>query len=147
MYAALYPSIIDESNMSPMTQHGKVFFPEQLDSKENRFNNSYFDRTVWFMEDYVSHDRITFCERYLNLAGYLQMYYDIINFFTTIKAPMRGMYTSDTINGGRIMCNTVPNKIGREMVMIIDPINNKEMCYRQERMSKFEYNNKRISIY
>ena len=39
-YKALYPSIIDESNMAPFTQHGKVFFPEILDPKENRFNNT-----------------------------------------------------------------------------------------------------------
>ena len=146
-YKALYPSIIDESNMAPNTQRGKIFFPEQLDDKENRFNNSYFDRTVWFMEDLISHDRINFCERYLKLAGYLQMYYDIINYFTTIKAPMRGLYTSDTINGGRIMCNIVPNNANREMVLIINPEEKREMCYVQERMSKFEFNNKRISIY
>ena len=147
LYKSLYPSIISESNMSPMTQRGKVFFPEQLDPKENRFNNSYFDRTVWFMEDFISHDRINFCERYLNLAGYLEMYYDIIKYFTTIKAPMRGMYSSDIINGGRIMCNVVPNSSGRDMVIIIDDMINREMCYKQERVSKFEINNKRISIY
>jgi hypothetical protein len=73
MYKALYPSIIDEGNMAPNTQHGKIFFPDILDPKENRFNNPYFDRTVWFIEDYVSHDRITFCSRYLNLAGYLDI--------------------------------------------------------------------------
>lgn len=146
-YTALYPSIIAESNMSPMTQHGKIFFPKQLDDKENRFNNSYFDRTVWFMEDLISHDRINFCQRYLHLAGYLDMYYDIIKYFTTIKAPMRGMYSSDTINGGRIMCNIVPNSKGREMVMIVDPKVGREMCYVQERMKKFDINNKRISIY
>ena len=133
--------------MAPNTQRGKVFFPEQLDPKENRFNNPCFDRTVWFMEDLISHDRINFCERYLHLAGYLQMYYDIIKFFTTIKAPMRGLYSSDTINGGRIMCNIIPNNSLREMVILINPTDNKRMCYRQERMSRFEFDNKRISIY
>ena len=146
-YKALYPSIIDESNMAPNTQLGKIFFPEQLDDKENRFNNSYFDRTVWFMEDLISHDRINFCERYLKLAGYLQMYHDIINYFTTVKAPMRGLYTSDTINGGRIMCNIIPVKSSRTMAVIIDSNIGKRMCYKQERMSKFEVNNERISIY
>jgi len=146
-YKSLYPSIIDESNMSPMTQHGKVFFPEVLDPKENRFNNPYYDRTVWFMEDFISHDRLNFCQRYLNLAGYLDMYYDIIKYFSTIKAPMRGLYSSDTINGGRIMCTIVPNKNKREMCIIVDNSVGREMCYKQERMSKFEYNNQWISIY
>ena len=67
-YKALYPSIIDENNMALNTQHGKVFFPERLDDKENRFNNDYFDRTVWFMEDLNSNNWIDFCERYLHLA-------------------------------------------------------------------------------
>ena len=75
------------------------------------------------------------------------MYHDIINYFTVIKAPMRGLYSSDTINGGRIMCNIVPNKTGRVMCTIVDNTKGREMCYKQERMKKFEINNKRISIY
>ena len=147
MYKSLYPSIIAENNIAPNCQHGKIFIPEQVDIKENRFNNPTFDRAVWFMEDLISHDRLNFCERYLRLAGYLDMYYDIINYFTNVKAPMRGLYSSDTIRGGRIMCNIVPNEIKREMVMIVDPTVGREMCYIQERMPKYENNNKRISLY
>lgn len=146
-YKSLYPSIIDENNISPMTQRGKVFFPEIVNPKENRFNNPYYDRTVWFMEDLICHDRLNFCQRYLNLASYLDMYYDIIKYFTAVKAPMRGLRSSDTINGGRIMCNIVPNDSKREMVAIVDNTVGRNMCYKQERMRKFEYNNKRISIY
>lgn len=146
-YKALYPSIIDEGNMAPNTQYGKVFFTEPLDPKENRFNNPYFDRTVWFIEDYVSHDRINFCERYLHLAGYLEMYYDIIKYFTTIKAPIMGLYASDCISGKRCMCNIIPNNSNRVMVSIVGNNTAREMCYIQERMSKFEVNNNRVSIY
>jgi hypothetical protein len=147
LYKALYPSEIDENNIAPNTQHGKVFFPEILDSKENRFNNPYFDRTVWFIEDFVCHDRINFCVRYLHLAGYLEMYYDIIKFFTTVKAPMRGLYFSDCITGYRNMCNIVPNEEKRTMVVINDNSNGRIMCLKQERMSRFEVNNSRTSIY
>lgn len=133
--------------MAPNTQYGKVFFKEPLDSKENRFNNPYFDRTVWFIEDYVSHDRLNFCERYLHLAGYLEMYYDIINYFTTVKAPNMGLYSSDCISGKRYMCNIIPKNSKKQMVNIIDNRTGRQMCYIQERMKKFEVNNRRTSIY
>ena len=138
-YKALYPSIIDESNIAPNTQIGKIFFTEESDPKGNRFNNPYYDKTVWFIEDYVSHDRLNFCERYLGLASYLDMYYDILNYFTNIKAPMKGLYLSDTINGGRIMCNIIPNNSKRTMVIINN--SNKIMCYKQEEMKNIEINN------
>lgn len=144
-YRALYPSIIDESNMAPNTQYGKIFFPEALDDKENRFNNPYFDRSVWFIEDLVSHDRINFCERYLKLAGYLEMYYDIINYFTTVKAPMRGLYNYNPIDGGRVMCTTVPENSMRTMVSIDN--SPRVMCVVQERMNGYEVNNRRASLY
>ena len=82
---------------------------------------------------------MNFCERYLGLASYLDMYYDILNYFTNIKAPMKGLYLSDTINGGRIMCNIIPNNSKRTMVIINN--SNKIMCYKQEEMKNIEINN------
>lgn len=118
-YKALYPSIIDENNMAPNTQYGKVIIQEQIDPKENRFNNNYFDRSVWFIEDLVSHDRLTFCKRYLHLAGFTEMYHDIINYFTKVKNPSRGLQDVDVITGRRIMCIPVMNDKPREMVKIV----------------------------
>ena len=45
-FARLYPSIIDENNMSPATQHGKILFPQSIDKNEDRYNNPYFDRSI-----------------------------------------------------------------------------------------------------
>ena len=133
-YKALYPSIIDENNLAPNTQIGKIILPEQLDPKENRFNNDYFDRAVYFVEDLVSHDRINFCERYLHLAGYEQMFDDIIEYFRTIHKPDRGLRFNDTITGKHIMCEIIPNKDKRTMVRIVD--GPKVMCFVRERMPK-----------
>lgn len=135
-YKALYPNTIDESNMAPNTQLGKIFFPEILDPKENRFNNAYFNRTVWFIEDYVCRDRINFCARYLHLASYLEMYYDIIKYFTEVENPARGLYHSDCISGNRIMCNIIPNN---KRTMAIINNNKRNMCNIQERMSIWKY--------
>ena len=133
-YKALYPSIIDESNMAPNTQHCKILFDEQIDPKENRFNNDYFDRSVWFMEDLICHDRLNFCERYLHLANYLQMYHDVINYYTLIKNPSRGLFFTDTLTGKKIMCRTVLPNQKKEMVSIVDNSKGRTMCIRQERM-------------
>ena len=141
-YTALYPSIIDENNMAPNTQHGKMLFPEQLDPKENRFNNDYFDRGVWFTEDLVSHDRLNFCERYLHLASYEQMYDDIIEYFTTVIAPIRGLKDYDCITGLRVMANIVPKGSKRTMCTIIDKSKPKNMCtIVGKKMVKYESDN------
>lgn len=140
-YKALYPSIIEENNAAPNTQIGKILFNEQIDDKENRFNNDYFSRSVWFIEDYTSHDRLNFCHRYLNLASYNEMYYEIINYFTNIKAPIMGLNYIDTISGLRVMCNIVPTDSKKQMVIVDDESKGKEMCVINRRMVKFEANN------
>lgn len=119
-YARLYPSIIFENNMSPDTMIGKLYLPNQLDDKENRFDNEYFDRVVAFIEDYVCRDYINFGQRYLNLAGYEQLYDDIIEYFKFIKNPNRGLFYSNCITGQRYMAHTVLNDQKRVMVTKVD---------------------------
>ena len=140
-YSALYPSIIDENNMAPNTQHGKILFPEQLDPKENRFNNDYFDRGVWFIEDLVSNDRLNFCERYLHLANYEQMYDDIKEFFTTVKAPFAGLYDINTITGNTVMCYKVPKGAKKVMCVKVSEAERRTMCTKR-RKRMVDYNGK-----
>jgi DNA polymerase elongation subunit (family B) len=139
-YKALYPSIIDENNMAPNTQDGKILIPEKIDEKENRFNNDYFNRSVWFVEDLVCHDRLNFCERYLHLAGYEKMYDDILEYFSVIKRPLMGLRSFDTLSGKRIMCNIVPNDKKRDMCMIIDNSNKRIMCINRGKMVDIDVN-------
>ena len=133
-YKALYPSIIDENNMAPNTQHGRIELPDRLDNKENRFNNDYFDRVVWFTEDLVSGDRINFCERYLHLAGYEEMYNDIIEYFQTVVCPSVGLKSYDVISGKRIMINTIPKGSKRNMIEVIND-EKKTMCVILKKMA------------
>ena len=133
-YKALYPSIIDENNMAPNTQHGRIELPDRLDNKENRFNNDYFDRVVWFTEDLVSGDRINFCERYLHLAGYEEMYNDIIEYFQTVVCPSVGLKSYDVISGKRIMINTIPKDSKRNMIEVIND-EKKTMCVILKKMA------------
>ena len=141
-YTALYPSIIDENNMAPYTQLGKIIFPQAILERENKFDNAYFDRSVWFIEDLVSKNRLLFCHRYFRLADYKEMYHDIIEYFTTVKAPWRGLRKFDTLTGKRIMCEIVPNKDYRTMCVIVDNSKPREMCISRGKMPKWEGKNK-----
>jgi DNA polymerase elongation subunit (family B) len=133
-YKALYPSIIDESNMAPNTQHGKILLPEKLDAKENRFNNEYFDRSVWFVEDLVCHNRLDFCQRYLHLAGYEEMYDDIIKYFSTIENPAGRFRYSDPISGKRYMYHIINNQQNRIMCRISQDGEKRRMCFKVDKM-------------
>lgn len=132
-YKALYPSILHENNMAPNTISAKVLLPETVYDQENRFNNPYFDRSVWFIEDLTSGNDMIFCSRYLGLANYEQMFEDIWTYYSTIKNPVRRYarsYDIDThkrymcrirVDDGskRSMCHIADKP--RELCRIIDP--------------------------
>ena len=134
-YKALYPSIIDQNNMSPNTQHGKILIKEQLDSKENRFNNAYFDRGVWFMEDLNSTDYLDFCERHLRMPSYLKMYHAIKYYFRNISSYMVNLRYTDPVNGKRLMYDVIeePKKKKRLMYELVDKTKDKIMCVIQDK--------------
>lgn len=112
-----------------MTMYGKIFLPEKMDKYEDRFNNRYFDRTVYFMEDLNSDDAITFCNRYLHLPSYEEMYDDIVNYYTNIKNPVGWLYKYDKKTGKEIMCRTVLPNQPRQMCISVDPGRGKRnMC-------------------
>lgn len=140
-FKALYPSIIDENNMAPNTQIGKIILPEKLDPNENRFNNSYFNRSVYFVEDYVCGDALNFCERYLHLASYEQMFDDIINYFATVKAPRVGLRNVDTQSNKLIMVEKIPYHSKVPMVDKVDNTTKIKMVDIVERMPKYEKHN------
>ena len=135
-YARLYPSIIFENNMAPNTMIGKLILPVQIDPHENRFNTAYWNREVSFIEDFCSHDYLNFGERYLGLAGYEDMWYDIYEYFTTIKNPARGLFMRNTITGNVYMCHTVINTQPRQMCHIVQPGEKKKMVRIQATMPK-----------
>ena len=140
-YKALYPSTIDENNMAPNTQEGKVIIEEQLDPNENRFNNEYFDRTVYMIEDLVSGNRLDFGKRYLNLGSYEEVHDDIIEYFSTIVNPIRGLKIMDVISGNRYMGTKIDNSQKRVMAYKVDNSQHRIMVRHQERMVRFNESN------
>ena len=137
-YKALYPSIIAQSNMAPTTMHGKIIFDEQLDPKENRFNNEYFDRSVWFIEDLVSRNVLDFCQRYLQMPSYEEMYDLIIKFFKEIQNPAGSFKYFDPITGKKFMYHLVNNSKKRQLYHLVDNTNKRNLIIIQERMPEYD---------
>ena len=88
-YKALYPSITSELNMSKSTLIGHLTIPTQVYEFENRFHRDdiKWKREAQFMDDLQSHNWIEFFHRWFNLGGYEDVYDDIIEYFTKVKAP------------------------------------------------------------
>ena len=144
-YARMYPSAMDENNMAPNTMHGKILFSEKIDKKENRFNNPYFDRSTWFVEDLVGKHVLDFCSRYLHLPTYVELFDDIIKYYHSIKNPKRGLRDIN-FHGIRIMYHILAdNKQKRQMYTLNkNPKKKKPMIRLTGRMPKYDKNpNKR----
>ena len=119
--------------MSPATMYGKVLFDEALDPKENRFNNPYYDRTVWFMEDLMSDNIIDFCHRYLGMPNYEEMYDMILEFFRTIKNPIGAFRYVDFSTGNKFMYHLINNSKARQIYHLVDNSKKRNMIIVQER--------------
>ena len=82
-YARLYPSILQEFNMAPNTQIGKILINEKIHDKEDRFPRMYeYKRSSEFIEDFHSHVWLEFCTRWLHMADYSTLLDDVMEFFT-----------------------------------------------------------------
>lgn len=81
-YARLYPSILQEFNIAPNTQIGKLTILEKVFNKENKRNDEKYSRSGQFMEDLQSHIFLEFGSRWLHLGTYEDLYDDIIEYFS-----------------------------------------------------------------
>lgn len=70
--------------MATENQIGKIFIPDPLHDKDNKFGDPRFDRGGSFIEDFQPHLWLEFCERWLHLAGYADLIDDIKEYYNTI---------------------------------------------------------------
>ena len=84
-YKRLYPSLIQEFNMAPNTQIGKIFIndPPYKDPDELRL-----DSGSSFCENLCSYNFIEFCHRWLNLGDIEDLAKDIDEYFHKYRTPM-----------------------------------------------------------
>lgn len=127
--------------MAPDTMEAKVLIPEPILKFENKFNNDYFDRSVWLIEDLVSHNRLDFCSRYLYLGTYEEVYDDIFEYFRTVKAPRAVLRFTNPITGNAIIAQRVCNDNNRIMACKVDINSKRILAYGQERMPNVNKNN------
>ena len=123
--------------MAPDTMEAKVLIPEPILKFENKFNNDYFDRSVWLIEDLVSHNRLDFCSRYLYLGTYEEVYDDIIEYFSTRKNPLSGsLMHTNCLTGQKIVCRNILNDQKRVVLCRVDNSKpyKKQVIRIQERM-------------
>lgn len=119
--------------------HGKIIFPNVIDLKENRFNNDTFDRTVWFVEDYLSGNVLDFCSRYLQMPTFEEMYNLVIKYFRTIKNPSDVLIPYNPKTGRMYMCEDIINTKPLEMCHLVDTRLKRVMCTIFERMPEYDY--------
>lgn len=94
-YARLYPSVLQEFNMAPNTQKGKLIIEEQIHDKENKFGETKYNRGGAYIEDIQSQNYLEFGSRWLHLATYSELIEDINEFFTTEMAPNNSLVFTD----------------------------------------------------
>ena len=84
-YKRLYPSLIQEFNMAPNTQIGKIFIDDApyKDPDELRL-----DAGSSFCENLTSYNFIKFCHRWLNLQDIEGLMKDINEYFTNYRTPL-----------------------------------------------------------
>ena len=84
-YTSMYPSILNEFNIAPNTQVGRIEIPNQIQENEDPYKLEHFSRSTKFIEDLHSHNYIEFCHRWFNLASYKDLCKDIDYYFRHIK--------------------------------------------------------------
>lgn len=87
-FSSLYPSILREFNIAPNTQIGMIVIPNQIYANENPSNDEKFSRGGKFLEDLHSGNYLEFCSRWFKVAGYSDLYKDIVEYYTTQKNPV-----------------------------------------------------------
>ena len=88
-YKSLYHSIMRECNTAHNTQIRRVYIDQKVYDKENPFDNPYYVRGGAFLEDLQCGVYLEFCKRWLHLAGYGDLYKDVLDYANNIKPSMK----------------------------------------------------------
>lgn len=87
-YASLYPSLLREFNMAPNTQLGMVKIDYPIwDGENRRHETEKYTRGGEYIENLQSRVYLEFCKRWLHLGSFMEVYNDVIEYFTIVKNP------------------------------------------------------------
>lgn len=84
MFKALYPSILDEFNIAPNTQIGKIIIPDIVYEDENYYKQEEekYSRGGEFIENLVTDNIIEYCHRWFKLASIEEFINDIDDYYS-----------------------------------------------------------------
>lgn len=119
---------------------GKIFFPDAINPRENRFDNPYFNRTVEFVEDLCSKNYLDFGQRYLNLPSYEEMYNLINVYYTTIQAPSNYLKLRDNITGNKYMIRQAVKNSQKPLCRRVEAGGSRQMVRRSMKMPELNLN-------
>ena len=91
-FKALYPSETREHGMAPNTLIGYIAMPNKIYYNENSIHNPKYTRSGQFIEDFISDNPILFGHRWFKLANTMQMFNDVIEYFTSKEVPFNPVY-------------------------------------------------------
>jgi len=80
-FKALYPSIMEENNIAPNSEIGKITIKDKPFKEVNPFGNTRFNDGGLFLEDYSSDNIIEFTRRWFQLPDVLEMINSIDKYF------------------------------------------------------------------
>ena len=121
-YLRLYPTMLQEFNLTDETQIGKLYLAnEQIHDKENlsKADSKLFSREGSFFDDYAAKNFIEFAHRWFGLADFSELIDDVEEYFTQVQAPMvTGINFMDR-NGFRKMYTKISENIRPAMYVKI----------------------------
>lgn len=104
-YKSLYPSITIENNMAPNTQIGRIVMNEQVYEFENRWKDSEYYRAGEYIDNLSCGNIIEFCKRYYHIGGYLDVLYDMAEYYNSIAIPSTPLkYFSNNSGAIEVFC-------------------------------------------
>ena len=84
-YKALYPSVMEEFNIAPNTQIGRIEINNKVYENENAYQNEKYSRGGEFIENMVTDNTIEFCKRWFHLAGFTEFIDDMQDFYNRYR--------------------------------------------------------------
>lgn len=85
----MYPSIINENNIAPNTQIGRIIIDHVVYQGENAFNTEKYTRGGEFIENMVTNNHLEFCHRWLHLANFQEFKEDMQEYYNKTRISYR----------------------------------------------------------
>ena len=77
----MYPSVINENNIAPNTQIGRIEIDEKVYAGENAYKYELYSRGGEFVENLVTDNHIEFCHRWFGLASVEEFISDMDEYY------------------------------------------------------------------